>query len=165
MENLKNIFRIIFLPAMLIIPLSLCVMSTEINKQNNSDQITGSDQKTRDMLDDAANLEGLPVVVANTTYGLVAGLMSDDGLNVFLGIPYARAPEGELRFEPPQDPPSWNGILPAFNFGPVCPQVQAAPFPPSYYPQNEDCLSLNIWTPGVDSKRRPVLVSSTAEHS
>ncbi len=158
MENLKNILLIIIFPILLIVPLSLCAMSSEINKQNNSDQISGSDQKTIDMLDNAANLEGLPVVVANTTYGQVAGLRSDNGLNVFLGIPYAKAPEGDLRFEPPQDPLSWNGILPAFSFGPVCPQAQAAAFPPSYYPQSEDCLSLNIWTPGIDSKRRPVLV-------
>ena len=72
--------------------------------------------------------------------------------------PYAPAPKGTLRFRPPQELMPWEGILPAFRFGPVCPQIPAAFAPSSFYPQDEDCLSLNVWTPGIDDKRRPVLV-------
>lgn len=154
----KKYFSDYIFSAVVIIHLSVCAMPSEINKPNNSDQITVGDQETGEMPNGAANVEGLPVVVANTTLGRVAGLRSGDGLNVFLGVPYARAPEGELRFKPSQDPLPWKGVLPAFNYGPVCPQTPASFAPSSYYPQSEDCLSLNIWTPGIGSKRRPVLV-------
>jgi hypothetical protein len=63
----------------------------------------------------------LPVVVTETCYGRVAGLNGADGLILFLGMPYALAPKGTLRFRPPQELMPWEGILPAFRFGPVCP--------------------------------------------
>jgi para-nitrobenzyl esterase len=106
----------------------------------------------------ALDWKDLPVVVTETCYGRVAGIREADGLILFLGMPYAPAPKGTLRFRPPQELMPWEGILPAFRFGPVCPQIPAAFAPSSFYPQDEDCLSLNVWTPGIDDKSRPVLV-------
>jgi len=76
----------------------------------------------------------------------------------FLGIPYAAAPIGRLRFAPPAVAPPWTGIRSALEAGLACPQ------PPSLLPGMEpgpigdDCLSLNVYTPAPDGGRRPVLV-------
>ncbi len=106
----------------------------------------------------ALDWKDLPVVVTETRYGRVAGIRESSGLILFHGMPYAPAPKGTLRFRSPQELMPWEGILPAFRFGPVCPQIPAAFAPSSFYPQDEDCLNLNVWTPGIDDKRRPVLV-------
>ncbi len=100
----------------------------------------------------------LPKVVVNTSCGRIAGLRNRDGLLVFLGVPYARAPTGDLRFRPPEEPEPWQNIYPAFSFGPVSPQTLDEYEPASAQFQDEDCLRLNVWTPGADDKRRTVLV-------
>ena len=87
-----------------------------------------------------------------------------NGLYVFKGIPYAAAPVGNLRWMPPQPVPQWDGVRPAKQYGAIASQnLMAAPrdFPgaPDFgdQPQSEDCLFLNIWTPGLDDARRPVM--------
>ena len=97
-------------------------------------------------------------VMAQTTQGQVAGFHAENGLDIFLGIPYAEPPIGRLRFAPPQPVAKWEYVRPAYLFGPSCPQLQDKSEPSSMLYQDEDCLSLNIWTPGVDSKKRPVMV-------
>jgi para-nitrobenzyl esterase len=86
----------------------------------------------------------------------------ENDLYVFKGIPYAAPPVGELRWMPPQPMKPWDGVRPAVEFGAISPQnVMLMPPPsPSFagVPQNEDCLFLNIWTPGLDDARRPVMV-------
>lgn len=64
-------------------------------------------------------------------------------MNAFLGIPYAAAPVGFLRFYPPQKHNGWNDTLLATQFKNNCPQLPVTPN------INEDCLYLNIWTPDV----------------
>jgi para-nitrobenzyl esterase len=93
-----------------------------------------------------------------TTYGGLQGSV-DDGVVVFRGVPYAQPPVGPLRFGPPQRPKSWTGVRDATAFGPRAMQAlnpvtgqQVVDEP------NEDCLTLNIWTPAVDDGRRPVMV-------
>lgn len=97
-------------------------------------------------------------VLVQTTHGAVAGYHADNGLQVFLGIPYARPPIGRQRFAPPQPMAPWGYVRPAYLFGPTCPQSLDEFEPASLLYQDEDCLSLNIWTPGTDSGRRPVIV-------
>lgn len=66
----------------------------------------------------------------------------------FLGIPYAKAPVGDLRFRPPQDPDEFeNGQYEAFSYGSECPQLSLT----GKFTGNEDCLFLNVWTP-VDAE-------------
>jgi|SRR5579859_6095126 len=84
------------------------------------------------------------------------------GIQVYRGIPYAAPPVGDLRWQPPQPPASWQGVREAKKFGNACWQT---PYPSgSIYqaklpPLSEDCLYLNIWTPSRSATDRlPVMV-------
>ena len=87
--------------------------------------------------------------VAVTRLGRVRGLR-EDGLSVFRGIRYGVAE----RFRAPAPPPPTRGFIEAQAFGPSSPQRGDR-----YAPLSEDCLYLNIWTPGgLPSSRLPVMV-------
>ena len=100
-------------------------------------------------------------VITQTNSGRIEGL-SRDGLNIFKGIPYAAPPTGERRWLPPGPVEPWTDIRQAQSFGPTAPQnpsqleILSSPAEPE--PQDEDCLYLNVWTPGLDDARRPVMV-------
>lgn len=85
----------------------------------------------------------------------------ENSIAVFRGVPYAAPPVGDLRFQPPQPVPAWQGLRAATEDGPIPPQGRsrlAHIMGDFEWPQSEDCLTLNIWTPIVDSAKRPVLV-------
>ena len=89
--------------------------------------------------------------VVKTESGLVAG--SGTEVRAFKGIPYAAPPTRELRWKPPQPPKPWEGVRQATAFGAAC--MQAASVPNI----DEDCLTLNVWTPARDAKAGlPVMV-------
>lgn len=88
--------------------------------------------------------------------GQVAGF-EEDGLRVFLGIPYAEPPIGNERFRPPLKKGAWDGTFPADSFGPACPQRNLGTFVLGTDEMSEDCLSLNIWAHD-DGQERPVMV-------
>ena len=101
--------------------------------------------------------DALPRVTLKS--GVLEGshLNKEQGLSAFLGIPYAAAPIGELRWKLPEPPKSWDGIRQATQFGAACPQRRASWFP--YIGWSEDCLYLNVWTPKLAADGRlPVLV-------
>ena len=91
--------------------------------------------------------------------GLVTGLQSQ-AVTRFLGLRYAQAPTGVLRFAPPQalGPQS---PFDATQAGPVCPQLPSrlrTVMGDFEAVQDEDCLRLSVWTPGCDKRKRPVVV-------
>jgi carboxylesterase type B len=96
--------------------------------------------------------------VAKTSLGAFEG--EDRGsFVVFKGIPYAEPPEGKRRFRPPEPYAGHRGVRKATEYGPSCPQPPSEMFPQTGpTEQSEDCLYLNIWTPGPDNKARPVMV-------
>lgn len=114
-------------------------------------------------------------MIAETEFGRVRGI-EHRGIKVFRGIPYAASTEGANRFMPPVDPGPWAGVRDAVEYGFSCPQTDPCPVAvadeegPSIYkalaipgevppPEGEDCLVLNVWTPGLeDGVKRPVLV-------
>lgn len=104
--------------------------------------------------------------VVETATGKVRGY-SNGGIYTFKGIPYAASTAGAGRFMPAAKPVAWAGVRDTLVYGPVCPQR-----PNPYWAQaevaflqqwndgyqNEDCLNLNIWSPGLnDGKKRAVM--------
>ncbi|KIY45924.1 carboxylesterase [Fistulina hepatica ATCC 64428] len=93
--------------------------------------------------------------VANTSYGDVLGTTSDyrDGVYVFKGIPYAASPTGSARWTPPSKPESWTDVYNATAFGADCAQSysSAGIFSSGSYNISEDCLSINVWTPSINT--------------
>ncbi|MGB8219820.1 MAG: carboxylesterase family protein [Methanoregula sp.] len=93
--------------------------------------------------------------VAKTDAGVVSG-MQQDGLRVYLGIPFAAPPTGDLRWRPPAPVQPWDGVKNATAFSPVCPQPVSAG---SKVNMSEDCLYLNVWTPAQSlGEKLPVMV-------
>src|SRR5262249_9154200 len=90
-----------------------------------------------------------PADAVMTTGGCVRGTR-DGTLAVFRGIPYAAPPIGALRWKPPQPTPTWPNVRDATAFGPACPQGDDTIGGKLAW--NEDCLTLNIWTPKLDGK-------------
>ena len=90
--------------------------------------------------------------------GNIEGI-TEGGLIVYKGVPFAAPPVGALRWREPQPVTGWLGTRVAGRFAPACMQKGVSmpgETPPAI---NEDCLYLNVWTPAVSAgERLPVLV-------
>ena len=101
--------------------------------------------------------------LVQTDKGQVAGYI-DNGIYTYKGIPYAKAE----RFMPPQPADAWEGVRSSRAYGPTAPQGKRTGLASDElgfsfawndgFP-GEDCLRVNIWTPGInDGEKRPVMV-------
>jgi para-nitrobenzyl esterase len=88
-----------------------------------------------------------------TDKGLVRGV-TEQGLTVYRGIPFAAPPVGTLRWRAPQPATPWDGIRLADKFAPKPVQGMR-----NSDGMSEDCLYLNVWTPAKSAQDRlPVMV-------
>jgi para-nitrobenzyl esterase len=105
--------------------------------------------------------------VVSIESGVIAGYIRR-GIFAFKGIPYGNTTAGEHRFAAPRKPQAWTGIRSSRQFGYVAPQdkgtgrlndEEAFMFQWNDCVEGEDCLRINVWTPGInDNRRRPVMV-------
>jgi para-nitrobenzyl esterase len=103
--------------------------------------------------------------MADTTVRGPGGLLRGVDLGevrVWRGVPFAAPPVGDLRFRPPRPVAAWDGERDCSAFGPTSPQLRLPALRPpgrGRAPRGrEDCLYLNVWSPGPDAGTRPVLV-------
>lgn len=107
-----------------------------------------------------------------TRYGKVSGIELNgkySGITMFNGIPFAAPPIGELRWKPPVDPASWDGVRECISYAPTAIQptggdLNSEPWNSDFYyagarPMSEDCLYLNVTTGASSSEeKRPVFM-------
>jgi len=93
--------------------------------------------------------------------GMLQGVSeTGSGVAAYKGIPYAKAPTGDLRWRPPVAAAAWEGVRDAREYGHAC--LQPPSDPKSLYfdgtaSTSEDCLTLNVWTP-TGARKLPVMV-------
>ncbi|THD56401.1 carboxylesterase family protein [Phenylobacterium sp.] len=119
------------------------------------------------MADDLTHAPLTRTDVVTTSNGPVRGYV-EDGLDVFKGLRYGAPPMGLARFKPPARPAAWREPADAVAYG--APAIQSGLAPgerrtspgdppaPDEPASSEDCLFLNVWTPGLDDHARPVMV-------
>ncbi len=119
------------------------------------------------MADDLALAPVANTDIVTTNNGPVRGYV-EDGLDVFKGLRYGAPPTGLARFRPPAPPAAWTEPADAVGYG--APAIQSGMAPgergssagdppaPDEPASSEDCLFLNVWTPGLASAKRPVMV-------
>lgn len=99
-------------------------------------------------------------VEIDTREGTVRGTL-ENGLAIFRGVPFAEAPTGALRFQPPQPPAPFKEVFDATAPAPMCPQPPlrlSAALGEFIGEQSEDCLTCTIWAPLPLDRPRPILV-------
>ncbi len=141
----------------ILLPLAIVLLSSVGCCQATKNRDGGCKARTAELQTSAE------ATLAQTTCGSVAGYI-DNGIFTYKGIPYAKAE----RFMPPVPADKWEGVRSCRAYGPTCPQgkrmgwysdEQAFSFNWNDGFPDEDCLRVNIWTPGInDGKKRPVMV-------
>ena len=119
-----------------------------------------------------ASSDAAKSIVRATEYGQIEGLIAKDKkILAWLGVPFAKPPVGNLRWQPPQAPDAWTGVKATKNYCDACTQVGGMFGPPPkgkpysavtetfFKPVgSEDCLYMNIWRPYSEETKLPVIV-------
>jgi para-nitrobenzyl esterase len=103
------------------------------------------DRLVGDSLPESTKKANWSQAIVRTSYGLVQGQIVGS-VHQFLGIPFAKAPVGPLRWKPPHKPDAWDDIKQVQAFPKPCFQVEV-PNTLSFADMSEDCLQLNVWVP------------------
>lgn len=90
--------------------------------------------------------------------GIIVGVVEDNGVLSFKGIPYAKAPVGELRWKAPQPVEASEDTIHATDFGNSAIQPFSKDEAASSRTRSEDCLTLNVWTKDLSTKNKPVMI-------
>ena len=120
------------------------------------------------MANDIATAEAGSAPVVESVSGKLRGAR-EAGIYAFKGVPYGASTGSRNRFMPPQRPVPWAGVRDALAYGSRAWQLPDRPKrravletllgPADTMPESEDCLTLNLWTPGLgDGAKRPVMV-------
>ncbi len=102
----------------------------------------------------------MPNLSIKTRYGIFDGFLDKNGVQTWLGIPFAKPPVGNLRWQAPQKLEPSDKTFDAKNFGfsPMKAEIKIDVFVKEEdNTQNEDCLTLNIWK-RCEKKNLPVMV-------
>ncbi|MBP3811482.1 MAG: carboxylesterase/lipase family protein [Acidaminococcaceae bacterium] len=141
---MKKIFRWLIVSVVLVVGLSgLTAYSAPLSSEG-----TGGRTQVKDPV---------KVVCEN---GIMLG-QSEEGVISFKGVPFAKPPTGKLRWKAPQAPDPSGDEIRCYDFGYTALQSEWPSEPASYFPKNEDCLTLNIWENKrvMDSEEpKPVMV-------
>jgi para-nitrobenzyl esterase len=147
---MKRLKQLLFIASLIFLGISCNPLQKEDNKNDEQQLFIGDD-----------------IAIAQTKYGKVQGFILR-GIYNYRGIPYGANTAGKNRFMLPQEPEAWENVYPAVWWGNTAPQIMDNRYANAwasyadhwnYDDVSEDCLKLNIWTPGiVDGKKRPVLV-------
>lgn len=146
-----------FIQSMGVGAIGLSLPNVSFGKNKTNELITEEDQILH---------IGDNIAVAQTEYGKVRGFILR-GIHQFLGIPYGADTSGKNRFMPPQKPTPWTDVKPTIWWGNTAPQIMEKRYANvvssfvdhwNYDDVSEDCLKLNVWTPALDNKKRPVVV-------
>ncbi|MBR5620857.1 MAG: carboxylesterase family protein [Clostridia bacterium] len=135
MKSIKSIFAVLFVVGLTM--LTACSAGTPEDARAQMLALYGENKQIAGAYDadDAARCSN----------GVFVG-RETDGVLAFKGIPYAVPPVGELRWKEPVPAPDSDAVYQAYYFGKSPIQTEWPSEPGSYYPQSEDCLTLNIWT-------------------
>ncbi len=152
-SSFLHVFRLILISIIFSFPAG-CLDETGILE--SSDQYVISDT-ARSILPDSWGINRVRL----TNKGLVRGVEWDADTNAWLGIPYAAAPVGDLRWKAPRDHLPWLSVRDADTFCSDCVQKAGMLLDMDYekYGQpvgSEDCLYLNVWRPKNSEKKLPV---------
>jgi para-nitrobenzyl esterase len=120
------------------------------------------------MANDIAAADAVLGPVVETASGKLRGALAA-GVHSFKGVPYGASTAGANRFMLPHPPASWSGVHEAVAYSGRAWQLPGRPQrravletllgPPDTTQETEDCLSLNLWTPGIGHDgKRPVMV-------